>query len=131
MNWYEREALSAARRFGWHPTCVASALLILDTRVNEGRMLASAPVFAVGFAGRAPELQALVGGDLPSHHHRFVAMIDPRSRRSRWLRATRSDGRRSAAPYVDYIDAARRMESRLPARRRSDPAVASIPNRRT
>ncbi len=36
---------------------------------------------------------------------------------SAWLRPTRSDGRRPAAPYVDNNDAARQLEPRPAARR--------------
>lgn len=115
MNWYEREAVLAARRFGWQPVWVGSALLTLDSSVNEERVLSSASVFAAGFPGRAPELLAVIGGEAPSGNHRFLATLDPRSRGAKWLRATRSDGRRTAAAYVDYIDATRLMEPRTSA----------------
>jgi transcriptional regulator with XRE-family HTH domain len=130
MNWYEREALLAARRFGWRPERVGSALLILDTRVNLERLQSSAAVFAAGFPGRATELQALISGGTRIEDHRFLAMVDPRSRRANWLRSTRSDGRRTAAPYVDYIDAARKMEPRTAVARRPDPAQPSTPSER-
>lgn len=127
MNWYEREAWLATRRFGWQPRWVGTALLILDTRANEERVRSLASVFATGFPGRATELQGLIAGAMPSDHRRFVATIDPHSRRAKWLHATRSDGRRAAAPYVDYIDAARRLESRQLARRtpRSSGGISS------
>ena len=41
-----------------------------------------------------------------------LAMIDPSSRRREWLIRTTVDGRRSAAPYVDYADFMRRREER-------------------
>jgi len=117
MNWYQREAARAARRFGWQATSVASALLVLDSQANDERILASSSVFATAFPGRALALHALVEGSAPHAGLRHLAMIDPRSRRSGWLRATRSDGRRSAASYVDYVDAARLMDARLVGRR--------------
>jgi transcriptional regulator with XRE-family HTH domain len=117
MNWYQREATRAARRYGWQATSVASALLVLDSQVNDERILASGSVFATAFPGRAPALQALVEGGASQAERRDLAMIDPRSRRSGWLRATRSDGRRSAPSYVDYVDAARLLDLRPVGRR--------------
>jgi transcriptional regulator with XRE-family HTH domain len=110
INWYRRESLHVARRFGWRPAHVHSALLVLQSRVNDDRIGSTPEVFTTAFPGRAPELRALIDGSGHPTEDRFLAMIDPRSRRSVWLRATRSDGRRTAAPYVDYIDAARQLE---------------------
>jgi transcriptional regulator with XRE-family HTH domain len=110
MNWYEREAVRAARRFGWRPSWVGSALLLLHSRANDERVMSARSVIQIGFPGRARELQGVVRGEEP-RNGRFVAMIDPRSRRAAWLRSTRSDGRRSRAAYVDYIDAARLLEA--------------------
>jgi transcriptional regulator with XRE-family HTH domain len=117
MNWYQREATRAARRFGWQATSVSSALLILDSRANDERILSSRSVFATAFPGRAPALRALVDGTPPQTDVRHLAMIDPRSRRSGWLRATRSDGRRSPASFADYVDAARLLDARRVGRR--------------
>jgi transcriptional regulator with XRE-family HTH domain len=119
MNWYQREAVRAAERFGWRPRTVGSALLILQSVTNDDRVVSSGAAFATGFPGRGPELQAMIDGGVPIPDRRFMAMIDPRSRRAGWLRSTRSDGRRSIAPYVDYIDAARLFQPRSPARPRS------------
>lgn len=112
IRWYEREATRAARRFGWRPLAVASALLVLESQANDELIRLSAAAFNVGFPGRAPELRSVIAGGAPPAGRRFLAMIDPRSRRANWLRATRSDGRRTGAPYVDYIDAARLLEPR-------------------
>lgn len=119
MNWYEREAVRAARRFGWAATSVESALVVLASEANDERILGSSHVFATAFPGRARALQALVEGTAWSTGLRYLAMIDPRSRRSAWIRATRSDGRRTAAPYVDYIDAARLLDAGAQARART------------
>lgn len=117
LSWYRREAHRAARRFGWQPTSIATALLILQSRVNDDLSVASAGAFAAGFPGRAAVLQAVIDGGAQLESGQFLAMVDPRSRRAGWLRPTRSDGRRTPAPYVDYIDAARRLERRPTARR--------------
>lgn len=117
LSWYRREAYRAARRFGWHPEAIASALLILQSRVNDGLSVASSGALAAGFPGRAAALQSVIGGGGQLEGEQFLAMIDPKSRRAAWLRPTRSDGRRTPAPYVDYIDAARRLERRPTDRR--------------
>lgn len=117
LSWYRREALRAARRLGWHPRSIGSALLILQSRANDDRSVTSGEAFAAGFPGRAAALQSVIHGGDPLGSEPYIAMIDPGSRRAAWLRATRSDGRRTPAPYVDYIDAARRLERRPTTRR--------------
>ena len=42
---------------------------------------------------------------MAADQRRNLALIDPRSKRRQWLRPSRVDGRRSAAPYADYIKA--------------------------
>jgi transcriptional regulator with XRE-family HTH domain len=131
INWYRRESLGAARRFGWRPARVSSALLVLQSSVNDRRIVATSAVFAAAFPGRAAELRTLIDGSGVPAEDRFLAMIDPRSRRSAWLRSTPSENRRSTAPYADYIDAARQMERVgtvtvvRPRRRRADLPGAS------
>lgn len=116
LSWYRREAQRAARRLGWQPRSIGSALLILQSRVNDDRSVTSGEAFAAGFPGRAAALQAAIDGEAQLGGGQFLAMVDPRSRRAAWLRPTRSDGRRTPAPYVDYIDATRRLELRPTAR---------------
>ncbi len=117
LNWYQREAWAAARRFGWHPRKTITALLVLQSKENDDRISWSRAVFAAAFPGRAGELRELIDGTAGGNHERYLAMIDPHSRRVIWLRTTTTDGRRSPAPYVDYIDAVRLLES-APRRRR-------------
>jgi transcriptional regulator with XRE-family HTH domain len=38
LTWYERESWDAARRFGWRPKTVSSALLILCSTENDARV---------------------------------------------------------------------------------------------
>jgi transcriptional regulator with XRE-family HTH domain len=109
LNWYQREASRAARRFSWRPGRVGSALLVLESRQNDISISTSRVPFKHGFPGRATELRAVIDGAGPPIVSRFLAMIDPRSRRSTWLRSTACDGRRSAPPYEDYIDAVRQL----------------------
>lgn len=106
LGWYEREAWAAARQLAWRPRAVTGLLLLLMTAANDERLRENRDAFAQAYPVRAEELAALVEdpGQPPRRGVRGLAMIDPRSHRRGWLRATRLDGRRSAAPYRDYRD---------------------------
>jgi hypothetical protein len=64
----------------------------------------------MAFPMRAPEMLASFDGT-PPRAGRGLALIDPTSRRQGWLIRARVDGRRSAAPFRDYADAAARFTS--------------------
>jgi hypothetical protein len=109
LSWYEREARDAARRFGWQPRRVCSALLVLCSSENDARVSANREVLSLSFPARARELGdwlSTAGTAVPA---RGLAMIDPRTRRADWLRRTTTDGRRSPAPYANYRAAAASM----------------------
>lgn len=104
LGWYEREAWAAARRIGWRPRAVAGCLLLLATASNDARARTNRAAFDHAFGKRAIDLAHVVAAPDPAslRDGRAVAMIDPRSRRKRWLIALAIDGRRSRSPYVDY-----------------------------
>lgn len=105
LNWYEREAMSVARRMGWKPTRSIGCLLLLASSANDERASTNREPMNMGFPVRSRELATLVDGEaIPPLRGRAVAMIDPLSRRTSWLRPLRQDGRRSPAPYADYAD---------------------------
>jgi transcriptional regulator with XRE-family HTH domain len=109
LSWYEREAWDAARRFGWQPRKVCSALLVLCSSENDARVSNNREMLAQSFPARARDLGdwfSSPGNAVPA---RGIAMIDPRTRRAEWLRRTTSDGRRSPAPYANYAAAAASM----------------------
>jgi transcriptional regulator with XRE-family HTH domain len=106
MSWYERESWDAARRFGWQPRAVSSALLVLCSTENDARVRSNRELLAQTYPIRARELGPWVAEPGASPRRRSLAMIDPRTRRADWLRPTSSDGRRSPAPYADYSAAA-------------------------
>lgn len=114
MGWYEREAWAAARRLGWRPVRVVSALVVLMTSEVEGRVRENVAAIASGFRVRGSALARWVAD--PSHEWargaRGLALIDPHSRRREWLRPTWTDGRRTPPPYADYADAVRRLARR-------------------
>lgn len=104
VNWYERSAWEVARRFGWRPSGAAAIVLVLSTETNDDRIRANRAILAAAFPVRAAALLSWVDDPTGTlkRGRRGLAMIDPRSRRQAWLRATRVDGRRSPAPYQDY-----------------------------
>lgn len=110
IAWYERSAAPVAAKYGWRPVRILSWVLVLASEEVETVIRPNREVLAVAFAGRAPAMQCVVeGGVADAHGHRALALIDPASRRRRWLMKSRSDGRRSPAPYRDYADAATRL----------------------
>jgi len=106
VRWYERMAWSAARRFGWQPRLIVVGLYLLATVANDELVSLNREVLAQVFPVRAQGLAAALASpetaDRPTAW--ALAMIDPLSRRAAWLRASRSDGRRTQAPYRDYAD---------------------------
>jgi transcriptional regulator with XRE-family HTH domain len=109
LTWYEREAWDAARRFGWRPRKVCSALLVLCSTENDGRVMGNRTILGQAFPARARELQSWLATSGVLVPATALAMVDPRSLRSDWLRPTMSDGRRSPARYADYAAAAAAM----------------------
>jgi transcriptional regulator with XRE-family HTH domain len=107
VGWYEQHAIEAARRLGWRPSRVVVWVVVLATDEVDRAIFANRDLFAQSFPGRADQILATLGGGDPVSR-RSIALIDPASRRSRWLIRTRLEGRRSPAPYRDYADAARR-----------------------
>jgi hypothetical protein len=112
VGWYRREAWTAGRRLGWRPARLAAGLILLASAANDESVRRQLGLLSEAFPGGAPEFARLVeapAGTIPSG---AIAMIDPRSRRAEWLRSTRPHGRRAAAPYATYRDAAERLTPR-------------------
>lgn len=109
VAWYEREAWRAAKQLGWSPLRTTAALLVLATLENDARVSVNRAAIKASFPTTGRQLQQWVtsiGSSLPPP---AISMINPRTRRVDWLMSTRSDGRRSDAPFADYRDAARRL----------------------
>jgi transcriptional regulator with XRE-family HTH domain len=112
VSWYEREAWEAARRMGWRPRSITIGLLVLCSSENDARVVANAQLLDRAFPGRARDLGAWLTTAGTKSRPSSLAMIDPRSRRIDWLRATISDGRRSTAPYENDRAAADALRRR-------------------
>jgi transcriptional regulator with XRE-family HTH domain len=112
VAWYERSVRDVVPMFGWRPRRVSSWLLLLESEEVETAVQQRGEVLRSAFGSRAAEMREVVRGVAPpGPGSRGLALIDPSSRRADWLVPTRSDGRRSHAPYRDYADAARRIAS--------------------
>jgi hypothetical protein len=109
VGWYERNATGVARALGWQPARILSWLLLLASDEVELTVRLQRQVLRRSFPSRASALRQVIRDPRTAIDRRGLAMIDPRSRRHDWLIPTRSDGRRSAAPYRDYGEAARRL----------------------
>jgi transcriptional regulator with XRE-family HTH domain len=103
LGWYSRAAIEVGRRQGWQIQSTVSALLVLATTENDVRLHENRELINHGFPGRASDLELwLANGAEPSKP--VVALIDPRSRRRRWLIPTKIDGRRYELRYSSYAD---------------------------
>ncbi|MFL5651614.1 MAG: helix-turn-helix domain-containing protein [Chloroflexota bacterium] len=109
LGWYERSAFEVARRLGWHPRRAVGWLLVLASDEVDVAIKQNKDLLERAFPARSRSMSAVVGCDPAADLRRGLAMIDPSSKRTEWLRTTRVDGRRSSAPFRDYADAARRM----------------------
>jgi transcriptional regulator with XRE-family HTH domain len=100
---YERFAWAASRALGWNARAMSGALLLLATDENDRRSMEHRAYLDRRFRIRASDLAAYVTDPNrpPDRGERGLAMIDPRTRRTRWLMPTWLDGRRNAARYAD------------------------------
>lgn len=112
FSWYERSARGLARDLGWLPDRLAGWLVALASDEVDKAIRANADALAAAFPMRATDMHDVLNGrPQPTLPSRGLALIDPSSRRREWLVKSRSDGRRTPAPYRDYADAARRLGS--------------------
>lgn len=110
LGWYERSAMGLARAMGWRPDRVAGWLIALASDEVESSIRGYGDALRAAFPMRADHMTTITGGQVsPGASSRGLALIDPSSRRREWLIRSRSDGRRSRAPYRDYADAAHRF----------------------
>lgn len=111
LAWYGRAAAGVGSVIGWRPRLVATALLVLATTENDLRLRENRQLVEQAFRNRARHLETwLAGGDASLGP--ALALIDPRSRRQRWLIGTTLDGRRSTLRYQTYADYMQRSRPR-------------------
>ena len=103
LAWYERTAPDVAGERGWHVRSTRGVALLLATEEIERTLLVNRDVLDLAFPLRDDVLAPTTRAG------RGLALIDPRRRRRDWLMRSRIDGRRGAAPYRNYADAAARL----------------------
>jgi hypothetical protein len=112
VSWYEQEAWHAARRLGWRPRRVVTIVFVLLTQANDQRIRENRDVLRDMLPGRAPDVTALLEApESAPHLRRALVMVDPFRRGKTWLIKAMADGRRTAAPHLDYADVARKLTS--------------------
>jgi transcriptional regulator with XRE-family HTH domain len=119
LGWYEREVLDIVRSLGWRPRRTITWLILLASDEVETQVSIHRELLRTSFPARAPAMRRLLVDGSAVTTRRGLALIDPSSRRAQWLIPTRSDGRRSAAPFTNYADAANRL-AMSPLRTRSE-----------
>jgi len=97
----ERGSWDAARVRGWRPRAMSALLLILATDENDRRLAQNRSYFDEAYRLRSRTLNRwLRDPAIPNTRGaRGLAMLDPATRRTDWLRPAWIDGRRSPAPY--------------------------------
>ena len=119
LAWYERDARHVATAHGWYPRVVTTWLLLLASDEVERQIAIHRDLLRSTFTDRARAMNE--GLQDPSVlTRRGLALIDPASRRSRWLISSRADGRRTPSPCPDYAGAATRLAARRPSRHELD-----------
>jgi transcriptional regulator with XRE-family HTH domain len=114
VTFYEREAIHAARREGWQPAVVRSALLFLDSADAASALTRNRDLLGPSFEGAPASLQAwLTTPGSPPPSERTLAMVDLARRRGPGLLRTPCSGRRSAYAFADYAAAARSSHGRI------------------
>ena len=123
LAWYESRAVSAARGLGWRVRGTHGALLVLATAAVDQAIRENRSLVTTAFPVRARDLATFVERpDSPQLEGRSLALIDPLSRRAKWLRSSTLDGRRTPAPHADYADVVRTLErQRAQSRSRHNP----------
>jgi len=112
LAFYEREAPFVARRLGWTVRSVTVVVLALDSAAMARRLADNKDILATAFPGDVRMLDAwLRDPAAPRPTGWTIAMIDPASRSSHWLRPPALGTVRRRPAYEDYADAARGLLS--------------------
>jgi transcriptional regulator with XRE-family HTH domain len=110
LSFYEREALAAAKRLGWHPKRVAVLVVALDTEVVHRRLADARDLVVRAFPAKVEATGAwLRDPDMPAPRGWTLATCDPAARGGNWLRPTLLGSRRRPPSYAGYADAAARL----------------------
>ncbi len=110
VAFYERMAMSVARRLGWWSRHVAVLVVVLDSETVARRLVDNREIVRRAFPAPIREMSAwLADPACPMPKGWAMGTCDPASRATAWLRPTTLGSRRSAPVYRDYADAAARL----------------------
>ena len=110
VAFYERMAMSAARRLGWWPRHVAVLVVLLDSEAVARRLVDNREIVRRAFPVPIREMSAwLADPECPMPNGWAMGTCDPASRAAAWLRPTTLGSRRLAPAYRGYADAAARL----------------------
>ncbi len=110
LAFYEREAWAAARRIGWRPARVGVLLVALDTDAIARRLTDNRDLALRAFPASVSRTAGwLADPDAEAPRGWTLGVADPAVRGSAWLRPSTLAGRRRAAAYRDYAEAAGRL----------------------
>jgi transcriptional regulator with XRE-family HTH domain len=119
LGWYTRSSREAAVARGWRPLRITRLVAVLASDEADARIGANRDLIGRELPGDADAMLTWIGDPAGSVPRGTAALIDPLSRRARWLVRPRGIGRRSRAPYRDYRDAAARLAPAPPRERES------------
>ncbi|HEX5827644.1 MAG TPA: helix-turn-helix transcriptional regulator [Candidatus Limnocylindrales bacterium] len=128
MSFYRRTAWDAARAMGWRPRTAHVLVVCLDSSAMRRRLADNRGAISSAFPARVDVTLAwLRDPSAPPPQGWTIALADPATRPTRWLRAALGT-RRSPAPYEHYADAVRRLDGDPGAGRRggSRPGPATL-----
>ena len=110
VAFYAQAAPRVARQMGWEMTrCTTLVACLSSDRVVE-RLTDNRDLVRRSFPSRVAELEAwLRSAEAPMPVAPTIALVDPRSRRSHWLRPVPLLGRGQMPAYRDYAEAARML----------------------
>jgi hypothetical protein len=109
IGWYERVANDLDVVRAWRPEVIQSWVLVTATAEVDAVLARDPGVLASAFPHRARVMREVLAGSMPQEG-RGLALVDPRRRRADWLLPSRTDGRRSPAPYPNLAVARRLIE---------------------
>lgn len=110
IAFYERSAVTVARRLGWEPRTVSVLVVVLDSESVAHRLADNREIVRRSFPAPVPEMAAwLADPARPRPEGWTLGTHDPASRETAWLRPTMLGTRRRPPAYRDYADAARRL----------------------
>lgn len=98
VGWYTRSAPDAALRLGWRPRRIVRLLAVLASADTETRLELQHHLIRAEFPASSAAVAAWIEDPEAPAIGSAVVLIDPGTRRQRWIVPRRSEGRRTPPP---------------------------------